>query len=266
MTLERLHKILARAGVASRRESERLIAAGRVLVDGRVVTQPGTQADPDTQEIKVDGKPIGKPEGHQYWMVHKPPGVVCTASDPEGRPIVLDILPTDAGERLYPVGRLDMYSEGLVLLTNDGELALQLTHPRYQVPKYYRVWVEGKPSPEAIAHLRQGVNIEGGLSAPAQVHMKTSDGHMSKLRMVLSEGRKREIRQMCRAVGHPVKRLVRVGLGSLRLGDLAPGQSRRLTPRELEDLRRSIKPFSGCKPPDHGVPNTARKHSKHKGR
>lgn len=262
MAQERLQKILARAGVASRRESERLIAAGRVMIDGKVVTRPGTKADPGRQEIKVDGQPIGATEPHQYWMVHKPPGVVCTASDPEGRPIVLDILPTEARERLYPVGRLDMYSEGLVLLTNDGELALQLTHPRYQVPKYYKVWVEGRPSPEAVAKLRRGVLIDKGPSAPARVHLKSTAGGVSKLRMVLTEGRKREIRQMCRAVGHPVKRLVRVGLGSLRLGDLAPGQSRRLTPRELDELRRSIRPFSGCKPTGDGVPNTARRRGK----
>lgn len=240
MALERLQKILAHAGVASRRESERIIAAGRVKVDGQVVTELGAKADPASQRITVDDQPIGRAEPLQFWMLNKPAGVVSTASDPEDRPTVVDMLPEHVRGRLYPVGRLDMYSEGLVLLTNDGELALKMTHPRYKMPKIYRVWVEGKPGDEAMAALRRGVEIEGGPTAPAQVFLKSYTNGLGLLRMVLHEGRKREIRQMCEAVGHPVKRLLRVGLGPLRLGDLPEGASRMLTVREINELRRDL--------------------------
>ena len=217
-----------------------MIAAGRVMVDGQKITQPGVKADPARQEIRVDGQTIKSTEAHEYWMIHKPAGVVCTVSDPEGRPKVVDLLPDAAKGRLYPVGRLDMYSEGLVLMTNDGELAYKLTHPRYRVPKYYKVWVEGRPDKRAVNRLRQGVEIEGGASAPARVHVKSFKEGMGKLHMVLHEGRKREIRQMCQAIGHPVKRLMRVGLANLRLDDLPLGASRRLTMRELKELRRGL--------------------------
>lgn len=226
------------AGVASRRGAEELIRAGRVRVDGVVVERMGTKADPARQEILVDGKPLTGREEAEYWMVHKPSGVVSTVRDPQGRPRVVDLLPPEVKTRLYPVGRLDLDSEGLMILTNDGALAHRLMHPRYQVPKNYRVWVKGFVGPEALERLRQGVPIEGGVSSPARVHVKSASRARSKLNLVITEGRKREIRQMCREVGHPVKRLLRVGLGPLRLGDLPPGAVRRLTPREIRDLKR----------------------------
>jgi pseudouridine synthase len=171
-------------------------------------------------------------------MVHKPAGVVSTVRDPQGRTRVVDLLPPEVSSRLYPVGRLDLDSEGLILLTNDGTLAHRLMHPRYQVPKHYRVWVKGEVGLKALEQLRQGVPIEGGVSAPARVHVKSSSWGQSKLNMVILEGRKREIRQMCMQVGHPVKRLLRVGLGPLRLGDLPPGASRRLSSREIQELKK----------------------------
>ena len=238
MSEQRLQKILAQAGVASRRGAEEIIRAGRVRVDGVVVDQMGTKADPTRQEILVDGKPLAGREQYEYWMVHKPAGVVSTVRDPEGRTRVVDLLPAEVNARLYPVGRLDLESEGLMLLTNDGPLAHRLMHPRFQVAKNYRVWVKGFVGPEALERLRRGVPIEGGVSAPARVHVKSASRARSKLTMVITEGRKREIRQMCREVGNPVKRLLRVGLGPLRLGDLPPGAVRRLTPREIRDLKK----------------------------
>ncbi len=247
MPRQRLQKILAQAGVASRRAAEEMIASGRVAVDGSVVSQLGASADPDTQSITLDGQPLPRPEPAQHWLLHKPPGVVSTVQDPQGRPTVLDLLPPEAKGRLYPVGRLDFNSEGLMLLTNDGELAQRLMHPRYQVPKRYLVWVEGRPGRAALERLRNGVEIQGKLTAPAKVGVKSSTKAGSKLSFLLQEGRKREVRRMCAAVGHPVKRLVRVGLGSLRLGDLPPGAARPLKARELAELRRAVGLATPCK-------------------
>jgi|Deesub1362A_J573_1020465.scaffolds.fasta_scaffold01391_4 pseudouridine synthase len=260
MAQERLQKILARAGVASRRKAEELILAGRVAVDGRVVRELGTKADPARQRITVDGRPLPPPQGRRYWLVHKPRGVVSTARDPQGRPKVTDLLPPEArAARLYPVGRLDRDSEGLVLLTNDGELAHRLMHPRYQVPKHYRVWVKGRPSPAALERLRRGVDIgEARPTAPARVYLKSASEARSKLSIVTHEGRKREIRRMCQAVGHPVLRLVRVGLGPLRLGDLPPGAARPLTRNELMALRQAAGLIAGCKDADDSVKRPTR--------
>jgi pseudouridine synthase len=255
---ERLQKILARAGVASRRAAEEIIAAGRVTVDGQVVSRPGASADPLSQRIALDGKPLPPPEGKQYWMLNKPPGVVSTVDDPEGRPTVRELLPPEAGGRLYPVGRLDFNSEGLVLLTNDGELAQRLMHPRHQVPKRYLVWVEGRPGKAALERLRQGVEINGRRTAPAKVGVKSAGKAGSKLSFVLGEGRKREIRRMCAAVGHPVKRLVRMGLGPLRLGGLPPGAARPLKQGELEQLKKAAGIIDACKAKGDGVKKTPR--------
>ena len=235
MPLERLQKILAHAGLASRRSAEQMILDGRVAVDGQVVRDLGAKADPGKNKITLDGNPVGRRERWEYWMVHKPTGVVSTARDTHGRPTVLDLTPSQA--RLYPVGRLDMDSEGLVILTNHGELAQKLTHPRYQVAKHYKVWVEGYPGNMALNRLRNGVELEDGISAPARVFMKGGSRKVAKLAMVLTEGKKREIRRMCKAVGHPVKRLMRVGLGPLKLGDLPPGHARPLTPAEIKMLK-----------------------------
>jgi len=253
LALERLQKILARAGVASRRAAEEIIAAGRVAVDGRVVTALGSKADPGQNRITLDGQPLPGAEAAEYWLVHKPAGVVCTAADPQGRSNIMDLLPKEARGRLYPVGRLDRDSEGLVLLTNDGELAARLMHPRYKVAKTYRVWVMGTPSREAIASLRQGVALDDGPSAPARVYLKSSGPRGSKLSFLLHEGRKRQIRRMCEVLGHPVKRLVRVGLGPLKLGDLPPGGARRVSAKELAELKQATGLISGCKPAGDGV-------------
>lgn len=258
MALERLQKILARAGVASRRAAEELITAGRVAVDGVVVVELGSKADPQTQAVSVDGKPLPGPEAKDYWMVHKPVGVVSTVKDPQGRRRVVDLLPPEVSGRLFPVGRLDYDSEGLMLLTNDGELAHRLLHPRFGVAKLYRVWVSGRPSAEAIARLREGVVIEGRRTAPARVHFKGGTELRSKLALIINEGRKREIRLMCEAVGHPVQRLLRVSMGSLHLGDLPIGAARRLSQGEVEALRADAGLISACKPGGHGVKKPAR--------
>jgi pseudouridine synthase len=258
MVEERLQKILARAGVASRRAAEALIVSGRVAVDGAVQSQLGAKADPQRQKITLDGQPLPGPEAKEYWLVHKPAGVVSTVRDPQGRRRVADLLPPEAGARLYPVGRLDYDSEGLVLMTNDGELAYRLMHPRYKVPKTYRVWVSGHPSGETIARLRAGVVIEGRATAPARVHLKGGTELRSKLSFIIHEGRKREIRLMCATVGHPVQRLVRVGLGSLHLGDLPEGACRRLSPAEVGELKAMAGLITGCKPSPHGVKKSPR--------
>jgi 23S rRNA pseudouridine2605 synthase len=245
MAAERLQKILAHAGVASRRAAEELIRAGRVAVDGVVVTELGSKADLASQRVTVDGQPLGGPQNADYWMVHKPPGVVSTAADPQGRTRVTELLPPEVAGRLYPVGRLDLDSEGLVLLTNDGELAYRLMHPRFAVPKHYRVWVAGRPNLEALQRLRTGVLLEGRLTAPARVSLSGGGPLRSKMTFILHEGRKREIRLMCAAVGHPVQRLVRLGLGPLKLGDLPIGAARRLTPSEVAALKGACRAGQG---------------------
>jgi 23S rRNA pseudouridine2605 synthase len=236
----RLNKILAHAGVASRRAAEKMIASGRVSVDGYVVRDVGFKADPARQKIMVDGKSIYAEDSLEYWLVHKPRGVLSTASDPQGRPTVLKLVPKRP-VRLYPVGRLDMDSEGLMLLTNDGELANRITHPRYEVEKRYRVWVKGEPNRSTLNAMRKGVELDDGfMSAPARVHIKSGSRRGSKLAMVLKEGKKREIRRICEAVGHPVTRLVRVAIGPLKLGEIPLGASRQLRPGEIKYLRQSV--------------------------
>ena len=261
MATERLQKILARAGVASRRAAETMIAAGRVAVDGQVVRELGSKADPRRQAVTLDGAPLPAAPALQYWLLNKPAGVVSTVRDPQGRQRVVDLLPPEAAKGLYPVGRLDYDSEGLVILTNDGELAYRLMHPRFKVPKVYRVWVSGRPTPQTIERLRQGVVIEGRPTAPARVHLKGGSELRSKLSFVIFEGRKREIRLMCAAVGHPVQRLVRVGLGTLHLGELPEGACRSLAPPEVAELKAAAGLIYGCKPAPHGVKKSARKPS-----
>jgi 23S rRNA pseudouridine2605 synthase len=228
----RLAKHLAHAGVASRRAAEALIAEGRVRVGGEVVTDPARDVD-GSEGIAVDGRPVG-PAGHDrvVYALNKPAGVVSTARDTHGRRTVVDLVP-DAGTRLYPVGRLDADTTGLLLLTDDGDLAHRLTHPRFEVPKTYRARVGGGPiSDRALARLREGVELDDGRTAPARVR-RLGPG---RLELVLREGRTRQVRRMCEAVGHPVVELRRVAFGSLMLGDLPPGAVRRLTPGEVEGL------------------------------
>jgi 23S rRNA pseudouridine2605 synthase len=228
----RLGKYLAHAGVASRRAAERVIAAGRVAVDGEIVTDPARDVDEDSA-VALDGTLLGGAEPRFVYAVNKPVGVVSTARDTHRRPTVVGLVPA-GGLRLYPVGRLDADSSGLILLTNDGELANRLTHPRYEVPKVYRVSVRGGPvGADALARLRSGVELEDGRTAPARVRRLGP----AELEITIHEGRNRQVRRMCDAVGHPVVELCRTGFGPLRLGALAPGGHRRLRPAEVERLR-----------------------------
>ena len=232
---ERLQKILAQAGLGSRRTCEDLIAEGRVQVNGEVATL-GTRADPETDAIEVDGARIGVRQGLVHYLLNKPTGVVTTAADPQGRPTVVGLVPAEP--RVYPVGRLDADTEGLLILTNDGELAHRLTHPSFGVDKEYLADVEGRPSRGAVRRLREGVTLDDGPTAPAKVSLV--DDHT--LRITIHEGRNRQVRRMCDAVGHPVRRLVRVRIGSLSDRRLAPGQWRELTQAELRSLERDVAP------------------------
>jgi len=234
---ERLQKVLAAAGVGSRRECEELILAGRVDVGGAVVTELGTRVDPDRQPIRVDGVRLPQPK-RVYYALNKPAGVLSTNRDPSGRPRAIDLIPTKH-ERLFTVGRLDLHSEGLILLTNDCELANRLTHPRYEVPKTYRVLVAGHPSRDVLVRLRRGVHLAEGLTRVTGVRIKGRRKQSTVLEMVLKEGRNREIRRVFARVGHKVLRLVRIGIGPLRLGNLPAGEHRPLSRREVEALRRA---------------------------
>lgn len=238
---ERLQKFLARAGVASRRHAEALIEAGRVQVNGQVVTQLGTKILPGKDEVRVDGRVVQPPASQIYVLLHKPAGVVTTASDPEGRQTVLDLLPPELrAQRLFPVGRLDLDSEGLLLLTNDGEFALHLTHPRYEQEKEYHALVQGRPAPEKLEALRRGVLLpdEARPTAPARVQFLREGEHgTSWIAVTLHEGRKRQVRRMLAAVGHQVVRLIRVRVGPLHLGNVPPGRWRALTAEEVKRLR-----------------------------
>ncbi|MFB3815768.1 MAG: pseudouridine synthase [Terriglobales bacterium] len=242
MALERLQKIMAAAGVASRRKSEELITAGRVSVNGQVVSELGAKADPERDHIRVDGKLLHGAERKVYLLLNKPKGYVSTVSDPQGRPTVMDLVRGE-GARLYPVGRLDYASEGLLLLTNDGELSQQLTRAASHVPKTYLVKVSGKPSEEAIARLRGGILLRadrpGGRAvkaAPARISL-ARDAENPWYEVTLTEGRNRQIRRMFEQVGHHVEKIKRVRYGPLEL-DVPPGEYRRLTGDEVARLQR----------------------------
>ena len=229
----RLQKYLAMCGVASRRGAEDLIARGRVRVDGKTVDTMGFQVE-EGASVEVDGKPVRPASRKRYIMLYKPQGVITSASDPEGRATVLDIV--KAEERIFPVGRLDYDTEGLLLLTNDGEMAQRLTHPSHGVDKLYVATVRGEVSRDAVAALERGVELDDGhVTAPAQVKV-ISRGATSQLSIVVHEGHNRLIRRMCEAVGHPVLSLKREGFGPLRLGHLKTGQWRNLSPAELAAL------------------------------
>ncbi|MFQ5667449.1 MAG: pseudouridine synthase [Candidatus Binatia bacterium] len=225
--------------MASRRKAEELIQAGRVRVNGQVVTQLGRRANVRTDRITIDGRAVPLPERPVYILLHKPTHVVTTLSDPQQRPTVRQLLP-HVHVRVFPVGRLDFHSSGLLLLTNDGALALRLTHPRYGVRKTYRVKVKGTPAPDALAHLAGGIRLAEGVTAPATVRIERTREGKSWLEITIAEGRRREIRRMCERVGHPVEKLARVRLGPLALGRLAPGQHRMLTQREVRALQRAV--------------------------
>jgi 23S rRNA pseudouridine2605 synthase len=228
----RLAKYLAHAGVASRRSAETLILAGRVSVEGEIVTDPARDVD-EGSRVALDGRQLEGPEPRVLYAVHKPVGVVSTAHDTHGRPTVIGLLPA-TGLRLYPVGRLDADSSGLILLTNDGELANRLTHPSFQVEKTYRAKVGGGPVGDgALSALRGGVDLDDGPTVPARV--RRVSGNLIEL--TIHEGRNRQVRRMCDAVGHPVLELRRVGFGPLRLEGLEPGAHRQLSAAEVERLR-----------------------------
>ncbi len=236
--MERLHKVLARAGVDSRRKCEELIATGRVRVNGRTVSEPGTRVDEHSDRIEVDGRPIASGARRSYWLANKPPGYLSTVRDPRGRPTIVDLVRSD--ERVYPVGRLDLDSEGLMLLTNDGELAQRLIHPSFEHEKEYQVWVDGKPTQRTLQRLREGIELEDGFTWPAQVQVLRQEQGGTWLRFVIHEGRKRQLRRMCEAVGHPVRRLIRTRMGPLSLGELPVGKSRALTDAEIQTLKEAV--------------------------
>lgn len=235
----RLQKYLARAGVASRRRAEALITAGKVQVNGQTVTSMGYQVQPGQDQVAVNGKAIKLGPSNTYILLYKPAGYVTTASDPQGRPTVMDLV-KDIPVRLYPVGRLDLATEGLLLLTNDGELTLRLTHPRYGIAKTYLALVEGVPTSNAIKQLRQGVKLEEGITAPAQVKLRRASTARSLLELTIREGRKREVRRMLAAVNHPVLWLKRTQMAFLNLKGLQPGAYRHLTSGEVERLYRFV--------------------------
>jgi 23S rRNA pseudouridine2605 synthase len=228
----RLGKYLAHAGVASRRAAEQMIAAGRVSVAGETVTDPARDVEPDSA-VAVDGRSLAGAEPRVLYALHKPVGVLSTARDTHGRATVLDLVPT-LGLRLYPIGRLDADSSGLILLSNDGALANRLTHPRFEVAKTYRARLAAPPiSREALKALREGVELEDGRTAPARVRRLGAEW----IELSIHEGRNRQVRRMCAAVGHPVRELVRTGFGPLELGGLPVGAHRRLGEAEIERLR-----------------------------
>ena len=229
---ERLQKVLARAGFGSRRACEELIDAGRVEVNG-AVAHLGQRVDPESDRIAVDGIPVAVRAGLVYYLLNKPAGVVTTASDPQGRPTVLDLVPLEP--RVFPVGRLDFDTEGLLLLTNDGELAHRLTHPSFGVEKEYLVEVQGRPSRATLRQLREGVELDDGRTAPARV----SEIEPSMLRIAIHEGRNRQVRRMCDVVGHPVRRLVRTRIGPVAERGLRPGEWRPLTLAEVRGLEQA---------------------------
>lgn len=232
MDKERLQKVLARAGIGSRRACEELIEDERVTINGKVA-RLGDRVDPEHDLVEVDGVAIGVRPDLVHYLLNKPAGVITTADDPHGRPTVVEMVPAEP--RVHPVGRLDLDTEGLLLLTNDGELTHRLTHPRYGVEKEYVAQVEGRPGRGALRRLREGVELDDGRTAPAKV----SELSPGLLRIVIHEGRNRQVRRMCAAVGHPVERLVRTRIGPLRDTKLAPGEWRELTTSEIRALERA---------------------------
>jgi len=233
----RLQKLLAESGVASRRGAERLIREGRVTVDGRVAGI-GDSADPSIERVDLDGERV-RPPARVYWVVNKPRGVLSTVRDPEGRPTVIDLVP-QRGTRTFPVGRLDRETEGLVLLTNDGELTNALLHPSYEVEREYVVSVRGELSEREQQRLAKGIRLEDGMTAPARVSRVRFDPaqEISVFHLTLIEGRKRQIRRALAALGHPVRALSRIRMGPLKLGRLARGAARPITPAERKELMR----------------------------
>ena len=259
MELERLQKIIAHAGFASRREAETMIREGRVTLNGRVVTELGTKADGTRDHIKVDGKLITRPEPHRYILIYKPKEVMTTVEDPQGRRTVIDLV-RGVRERIYPVGRLDYHSEGLVLLTNDGELAFRVSHPKHGSVKTYNVKVRGEPEERIVDKLQRGITLEGKRTLPCEISRIRTTGHGEEpgntwFEVKLREGRTQQIRKMFQAVGHPVSKLRRVAIGPISDPKLTPGVWRELTKQEVKMLATLQEP----KPPKPPKPRRAAK-------
>lgn len=237
--MERLQKFMAQCGVASRRHAEQMILEGRVFVNGQKVIQLGAKIDPQRDRVTVDGRDLGMADSLLYIALNKPPGYVTTVHDPQGRPTVMDLM-KGVTQRVFPVGRLDMDSEGLLILTNDGDLSFAMTHPRHGIAKEYHVTVQGAPNPAALQRLRDGVELDGRKTAPARVDILTVRNGYATLRIEIHEGRKRQIRRMLQSVGHPVAALRRVRIGPVRLNGLEPGRFRYLDREELAALRAEL--------------------------
>jgi pseudouridine synthase len=233
MPEERLQKLIAAAGLGSRRQAETMLRSGRIRVNGRVALL-GERADPACDAITLDGQPLRAAAPPLVLLLNKPPGVMSSCSDPEGRPIVLDLLPPELahGQGLHPVGRLDFHSRGALLLSNNGALTLQLTHPRFQHSKTYRIWVRGQPSREVLDRWARGVPLDGSPSQPVTLHRLEQRGDATQLQLVMHEGRNRQIRRTAELLGHPVLDLQRVAIGSIELGSLPEGRWRRLDRQE----------------------------------
>ena len=239
--MERIQKILARAGLASRREAERWIAQGRITVNGTVVRKLGSQADPAKDSIKVDGKRVKPAAAPLYYAFHKPPGIITTLNDPEHRPDLTPYLHR-LGEkrRVFPVGRLDYNTTGLLLLTNDGELSLRVAHPRYGVKKIYRVKLSACPTDEDFAHLRKGIRLDDGVTAPARARVIDRLRKNAWVEIEVHEGRKREVRRMFEALGYFVEKLIRIRVGTISLGSLPIGELRPLSQIEVKSLKHAV--------------------------
>ena len=235
----RLEKFLSESGIASRRDAKKHISAGRVTVNGERVLIPGTHIAPQQDEIIFDGKQVGGKPKQIYLMLHKPAGYVTTVRDEQGRPTVMALV-SDISERIYPVGRLDLDTEGLLLMTNDGDFAHRILHPSHEIQKTYVAWVEGQPNRREIQRLRAGIEIEEGVITSAQVDQIGRTERQAQFRIVIHEGKKRQIRRMFHAVGHDVLDLKRIRIGSLSLGRLVIGKHRFLTPAEIESLNRDV--------------------------
>ena len=233
---ERLQKVLAHAGVGSRRAVEEMIVAGRIRVNGKRA-ELGRRIDPEKDKVEVDGSIVPLRAELAYYLLNKPEGVVTTADDPEGRTTVIDLV--DAADRVWPVGRLDIGSEGAIILTNDGDLTLRLTHPRYHVPRTYLAQVQGSVGHKVLGKLARGIELEDGPTAPARVGLVERLPGGSLIEITIHEGRNRQVRRMFEAVGHPVTRLVRRAIGPLELGRLKPGDFRRLSPTEIQSLYKA---------------------------
>jgi pseudouridine synthase len=245
--LERLQKVIAKAGIASRRHAEEMILDGRVQVNGKIVTELGTKVDPEKDHVKVNGKRIQIEPYKIYLLLNKPRGYITSVHDPEGRPTVMDLIP-EIKERVYPVGRLDYDSEGLLLLTNDGDSAGALMHPSSGIEKRYWVKVKGHLTEEKIKKVAQGgISLPGGKSAPARVRALRKTSEHDWIEIIMHEGKRRQIRMMIEKIGHDVLKLKRVAYGFLELGDLAPGEYRRLTPAEVKGLKALISKRGGAK-------------------